>query len=198
MNTPGMFPTKPTLQGTRALLRPFAPADIEAMGAILAEAEVLRLTGSVHSSAEAVGLAPHLDAATRQWYETRVEQTDRLDLAIVDASTGRCVGEAVLNEVSMEDDSCNFRILIGEGGRNRGIGKDATRLLLDHAFTATRLNRVELEVYDFNPRAQHVYELCGFVHEGRRRSAFKFDGSYVDALVMAALRSDWVAATPKP
>lgn len=186
-----MFSTKPTIEGRLAKLRPFTPADIEAMGPILADPEMLHFTGSVHSAVEAEGKSPHLDAASRQWYETRADQADRLDLAIVDPSTDKCVGEIVLNELSAHDDSCNFRILIGVDGRNRGIGSEATRMLLDYAFRATSLNRVELEVYAFNPRARHVYERCGFVYEGRKRAALKFDGEYVDAIVMSMLRSDW-------
>jgi hypothetical protein len=50
---------------------------------------------------------------------------------------------------------------------------------------------VDLDVYAFNPRARHVYERCGFVYEGRKRAALKFDGAYVDAILMSMLRPDW-------
>jgi len=65
------------------------------------------------------------------------------------------------------------RILPGPEGRARGAGPraglSATGLLLDYAFTSLDLFRVELEVYEFNPRARRVYERAGFVLEGRRR-----------------------------
>jgi RimJ/RimL family protein N-acetyltransferase len=185
-----IFATKPTIVGKRATLRPFTQADVEAMGPILADPQMLRLTGSVHTTAEAEGRSSRLDDATRRWYESRAEQTDRLDLAIVDQATDGCVGEVVLNDWRKHDDACNFRILIGAAGRNRGIGSEATRMVLDYTFQATNLNRIELEVYAFNPRARHVYERNGFVYEGRRRAALKFDGDYVDAIVMSVLRSD--------
>ena len=194
MNQLGMFADKPTLENGRARLRPFTPADIEAMGPILADPEVLRLTGSVHTTDEANSSPPRLDPATRQWYESRADQPDRLDLAIVDPTTGICVGEAVLNDLDAANGSCNFRILIGDAGRDRGIGSAAIRLLRDHAFGTTGLNRIELEVYAFNPRARHVYERCGFIFEGLRRSAHKFDGEYIDAIMMSMLRSDWESA----
>ncbi len=185
------FLSKPTLLGERALLRAFTALDIVAMGEILADPEVLKLTGSVHTTAETLGQSAELDDRTRQWYETREEQPDRLDLAIVERATGICVGEAVLNEWSEPDSSCNFRILIGAAGRGKGLGLEATRMLLDYAFRATDVNRIELEVYDFNPRARHVYERAGFVEEGRRRQAFTFDGIRIDAIVMSMLRGDW-------
>jgi RimJ/RimL family protein N-acetyltransferase len=185
-----IFAVKPTLFGQRATLRPFTAADIDRMGPILADPDVLRLTGSVPTSEEAERRSVQLDGATRRWYETRADQADRLDLAVADAETGTCVGEVVLNELDGADASCNFRILIGPGGRGRGIGTEATRMILDHAFGTTGLNRIALEVYAFNPRARHVYERCGFVVEGRKREALRFDAGYVDAIVMSVLRAD--------
>ena len=185
------FPTQPRLEGERVVLRPFTAADVDAMGPVLADPDVLRLTGSVHTTAE-LAASPVLDERSRRWYETRPEQTDRLDLAVVDRLRDRCVGEVVLNQWQPDDRSCNFRVLIGPEGRDRGLGSEAIRLLLDHAFTASDLHRIELGVLAFNPRAQHVYERAGFVVEGRRRDAFVFDGEPVDEVVMAVLRPDWV------
>ena len=193
MITAEVFAAKPTLYGERVTLRPFQELDIPEMVNILRDPEVLRLTGSAHSTAEAEAgerSAP-LEAATRRWYETRADHKDRLDLAVIAADSGACVGEVVLNEWSPDNEACNFRILLGPGGRNRGLGSEATRLVVDYAFQSTNINRIELDVYAFNPRARHVYEEAGFLFEGTKRSALKFDGEYVDADTMSILRSDW-------
>ena len=190
----GFFADKSTLVGERVVLRSFEAGDIDAMGTILADPEVLTLTGSVHTTAEAHGRAAILDSATRQWDETRAEQPDRLDLAIIEQASSACVGEVVLNELSPENDSCSFRILIGPAGRDGGLGTEATRLIIGHAFRTTTLHRIELEVFAFNPRAQHVYERSGFALEGRRRDAHRFDGEYVDALTMSIIRSEHLDA----
>lgn len=181
---------KPTLSGEAVILRPFTEADIAAMGPILADPEVQILTGSVATRAEAERASATLDERTLAWYRSRADQGDRLDLAIVDATSGACVGEAVLNDVDTEQRSCNFRILIGPAGRGRGLGTEATRLILDHAFATTELHRIELEVYSFNPRARRAYEKAGFVAEGVRRDALLFDGEWINAEVMSVLRSD--------
>lgn len=125
------------------------------------------------------------------WYSTRAEQTYRLDLAIVDRATGGVVGEVVLNEWEPANRSCNFRTLIGPTGRSRGLGTETTRLIVDHGFRALGLHRIELEVYSFNPRARRVYDKVGFVHEGTRRDALRFDDEWIDAEVMAILATDW-------
>ena len=99
----------------------------------------------------------------------------------------------MLNEVSADDQSCNVRILVGPRGRDRGLGSEAVRLVVAHAFATTDLHRIGLEVFAFNPRAQHVYERAGFVVEGRLRDAFRFDGERIDAVVMSLLRPEWAA-----
>ncbi|MDO4143123.1 GNAT family N-acetyltransferase [Clavibacter michiganensis] len=189
---PRLFPAVPRLEGERVILRPFSPADVDAMGPVLADPDVIRLTGSAHTTAEVAEMAARttLDDRTRTWYATRADQPDRLDLALVDRATDACVGEAVINEWSPEDRSANLRILIGPAGRDRGLGSEAVRMLVDHAFAATDLERISLEVMAFNPRARRVYERAGFVEEGRLRGAFRFDGEPVDVIVMALLRSD--------
>ncbi len=46
MTATDAFAGKPTLVGDRVVLRPFRPDDVDAMGSVLADPEVLRLTGS--------------------------------------------------------------------------------------------------------------------------------------------------------
>ena len=53
------------------------------MAQILSDPEVRRLTGSVESTAEAERPEP-LDDRLRDWYATRNDQPDRLDLAVED------------------------------------------------------------------------------------------------------------------
>ena len=183
------FAAKPTLVGEKVVLRPFEPGDLDAMTEAIADPEVRRLTGSCHTSAE-VAEAPDQDRL-RDWYSTRNDQDDRLDLAIVDRATGDCVGEVVLNEWEETDASVNFRILIGPRGRDRGLGTEATRLVLGYAFEELDLHRVSLEVFAFNPRGRRAYEKVGFVVEGVRRDALRFDGEWVDSVLMAVLEDEW-------
>ncbi|MFI5935344.1 GNAT family N-acetyltransferase [Actinoplanes sp. NPDC051494] len=178
----GDFSIKPTLTGERVELRPFLDEDYPAIEAALRDPEVIRLTGStpiVWDEAAHVRL--------REWYSTRNRQPDRLDLAVTDRATGHWVGEVVLNKVDVHNQACNFRILIGPGGRDQGFGTEAVRLLLDHAFGTLGLHRVELQVFAFNPRARRVYEKAGFQAEGVLRDALRTPGGWADAIVMSAL-----------
>lgn len=172
-------------------LRPVNPGDLPSLQEILRDPELLRFTGSVSSTAEADNGTPD-PAGLHEWYSTRNDQDDRLDLMVVDNASGTVVGEVVLNEWDPHSSTCHYRVLIGPRGRDRGLGTEATRLLVDYAFTHLPLHRIDLEVYGFNPRAQRAYEKAGFVVEGRRREALAFDDQRVDTIIMGLLRSEWV------
>ncbi|WP_374929479.1 GNAT family N-acetyltransferase [Kytococcus sedentarius] len=180
------FSNKPTLTGDLVTLRPIHAEDADAIDAIIrSDGEVARLTGSVHSSTEEPAGLPL--ANLREIYAQWAEADDRLVLAVIDNSTSDMVGEMVLNEWDEGNASCSFRCLIGAAGRGRGLGTEATRMVVEHGLGAMGLHRISLEVYDFNPRARHVYEKVGFVHEGTGREALRFDGEWVDVHYMAVL-----------
>ena len=176
------FRTKPTLTGEKVVLRPVTASDAPVLYPMMVDPGIRRLTGS-HGQMSSERVV--------QWYASRAGCADRLDLAVVDRMTGACVGEAVLNEWSPCDESCNFRILVGPPGQDRGLGTEATRLMVGHGFEKLGLHRVSLEVYAFNPRARRAYEKVGFVAEGVLRDALCWDGEWVDATVMSILAREW-------
>jgi RimJ/RimL family protein N-acetyltransferase len=190
------FSIKPTLTGERVVLRPFSGGDLPAMRAVLLDAEARVLTGSVHDEAQAHDPEdPEEEKLLLDWYGSRNDQPDRLDLAVVDKATAECVGEAVLNEWDPGNESCNFRILIGPRGRDRGLGTEATRLIVGYGFGRLGLHRISLEVYAFNPRARRAYEKVGFRAEGVLRESLRYNGQWVDATVMSILAPEWDRAT---
>jgi RimJ/RimL family protein N-acetyltransferase len=123
VTSPISLAIKPTLTGDRVLLRPVAVEDVDFIPDD--DPEAMRLTGS-HPRPEPV--SPEF---MREWYATRADHDDRLDLAVVDRATGQFAGEVVLNELDRDNGACNFRILLcGDRNRGRGLGTEATRLIL--------------------------------------------------------------------
>lgn len=180
------FTTKPTLQGDLVTLRPIRAEDAEVIDAIIcADEEIARLTEAVHFSTEKPARMPI--ERLRSIYGSWAVAEDRLVLAVIDKATDNLVGEVVLNEWDEDNHSCSFRTFLGPAGRGRGLGTEATRLIVEHGLTTMGLHRIALEVYDFNPRAHHVYEKVGFVHEGTGREALLFDGDWIDVHYMAIL-----------
>lgn len=164
-----VFP-KPILIGHLITLRPLVRGDASAMFASLAEPEVRRLTGT-HSSHSFEDVEAHC---------ARIEDAeDRVDFGIL--VDGRLIGEAVLNDLDRINRHTCFRIAIWyPQDRNRGYG-----------FETVGLNRIELEVYAFNPRARWVYEKAGFAFEATRRQVLIWDRATVNGHIMAMLRTDY-------
>ena len=197
MNQARDFAIKPTLTGEKVILRPFAKTDLPALREALLDPEARILTGSVHDEAQAsAAMSREDEQAAVDWFTTRNEQPDRIDLAIVDKAAGACVGEAVLNQWDPGNESCNFRIFIGRHGRDRGLGTEATRLIVGYGFEQLGLHRISLEVYAFNPRARRAYEKVGFRPEGVLRESLRYNGEWVDATVMSILDREWAAIAP--
>ncbi|MFF0340564.1 GNAT family N-acetyltransferase [Kribbella sp. NPDC004875] len=177
------FAHKPTLIGDLVTLRPMEAGDYDALRAAIDDPDVRRLTGS-HAE---IG-----EEQAREWIRTRKDQTDRLDLVIVDRACGAVVGEAVLNDWDPDNQCCNFRILIGPSGQGRGLGTEATRLIVGYGIEQLGLHRISLGVYAFNPRAQRAYEKAGFRTEGVLRDALRWDGEWVDEVLMSVLATEWI------
>lgn len=176
---------KPLLEGEKVVLRPFENKDLPFIEVCLKDPEVIKLTGS------------NLDfdkekESIHHWYNTRNEQTDRLDLAIIDKCQGIPVGEVVINLYDKKSHSMNFRILIGSKGRNRGLGTEATQLIIDYIFINTTLNQLTLSVFDFNPRAKHVYVKVGFVKDSIDENELEFEETWIDSINMKLTRENWL------
>lgn len=175
---------KPTFEGDGVVLRPLVAEDADAIAEIINDPQVRILTGSVATTAEA--REPFVpDDEFRQWYATRAAQTDRLDLAIIERSSGELAGEIVLNEVDAEAATANLRILIGPKWQGRGLGTEAVRLLTAYALTQVGLREVTLVVLATNPRAHRVYEKIGYRVVRIRHGATTLDGAPVDEIDMA-------------
>ena len=176
------------LQGEKALLRLIEKSDKDkyyAMGFETVDEQSMYLTGTTGTfSREAI----------ERYVDRIVEDETRYDFLIVDRQSGEMVGEAVLNEIDWDSRCAGFRIALFQSQEfNRGFGSEATALTLRFAFEGLGLHRVELEVFDYNPRARHVYEKAGFRQEGVKRDGLWMSGQYHDVILMGVLESDYAS-----
>lgn len=137
---------------------------------------------------------PMSKAKEERWFEAKLaKENDFLYGIEVPAGDGwQLIGNLGLEAVDWVNSNCVFGIVIGEQEFwGKGYGTKATRAALRFAFHTLNLHRVELSVYDFNPRARRAYEKAGFRLEGTRREALFREGLYHDIHLMAALRSEF-------
>lgn len=133
-------------------------------------------------------------AAQREWLEGLHRKTEDHVFGIALRETGALIGSCGLHGTALPHRSAELGILIGEAaGRGRGLGAEALRLLLGYGFETLGLHRIELRVYESNPRAIRCYERAGFRREGEKREARWWAGRWWSVFEYALLEQDWRA-----
>ena len=87
-----------------------------------------------------------------------------------------------------ESVSWNIGINLIPAGRFHGFGVEAQRLLVDHLFATTTVNRVEAGTDIDNLPEQRALEKAGFSREGVLRSAQHRAGAWHDLVIYAVVR----------
>jgi RimJ/RimL family protein N-acetyltransferase len=176
------MPDKPLLHGERLTLRPLVESDARNIFQSLSEQETMRLTGTFETfTFEQVEV-----------YCARVAAAEnRADYIITLSNSNTFIGEAVINDINWHNRSAHYRIAVSQNYVDQGYGSEATRLMMAYAFNTLGLHRIELEVYNFNPRARRVYEKIGFVAEGELRDVLYMDGEFHNATFMSLLEHEF-------
>ena len=131
----------------------------------------------------------------QRFFEVRMLAPDALAYCIVELASGRLIGFTTFSMLDADNGSVMFHITIGERDAwGRGLGTEATQLMLQHAFERLGLHRVGLAVFSYNTRAIRAYEKAGFRVEGRLREAIQRQGEYFDEVQMGILAGEWFAA----
>jgi RimJ/RimL family protein N-acetyltransferase len=108
----------------------------------------------------------------------------------IEDEDGRLVGHATLWGATLPARIATYAIMIGPEFVGRGLGTDATKVMLRYAFDEIGVHKVELQTWAFNGRAERAYEKAGFVREGVRRAAVFHGGEFHDEVLMGALLED--------
>jgi len=138
-------------------------------------------------------LFPNSMARMRAFFERITQGTNDLVLAIILKDGDRHIGNVALHDINWQHRRAELRIIVGEpDARGKGLGTEAMRLLLRHAFEKLNLHRITLGVRADNVQAIRAYEKCGFVIEGRFRQKYCLAGVWYDAVRMALLAPDFL------
>lgn len=177
----------PTIRGEQVYLRPAERDDLDLFVRWFSDAETTRYLAV---------RAPFSRAMEDKWFDSMLEEQGKkaYHFVICLLADDRRIGTAGFHQINYEDGHASFGISIGEKAEwSKGYGTDALRAICDFGFGQLRLERIELDVYEPNKRAQRSYEKAGFVTEGTLRHAHFSDGRHQDVLRMALLRGEWEA-----
>jgi diamine N-acetyltransferase len=125
------------------------------------------------------------------WYEQATSPGNReIHFTIYDLDDLAPVGTALLVRVNQHDGTAEFGLTIGER-RNQGLGSEATKLVLDWAFTVMGLHNILLVTFSWNLPAIRAYSKAGFREIGRRRGAVVTLGQRYDQVFMDAVADEF-------
>ena len=166
-----------------ALRRPIA-ADLPSVVRWYRDPEIARLTRYQTRQMS--------QAEIERFFQVRMLAPDALAYSIVEQPAWRLIGFTTFSALDGDNGSVMFHITIGERDAwGRGLGTEATQLMLGHAFERLGLHRVGLTVFSYNTRAIRAYEKAGFRFEGRLREAIQRDQRYFDEVQMGILAEEW-------
>ncbi len=175
-------PTPAFLESERVVLRPVEPEDLPVIMALSNDAELRGLTG---------GVRPMSRWDAERWLERVRADENRLWFAIALKDSGRVIGEAGLLRIFHEWRTADMSVMIAERDCwGQGLGTEAARLLIDHAFGALSLHRLAIGVVGFNERALRFWESLGFRREGVQRDGYFHAGRFHDFVMMSLLEGE--------
>jgi len=176
---------KAYLRGSKVYLRPLERADLnETYLGWLNDHEVTRYLEA--------GAFPETMQDLEKFYQGVTGSRSEVIFAIADSKSHRHVGNVKLGPINWVHRRAMFGIMIGEKKFwGRGIGKEATRLVVEYGFQRLNLNRIGLGVLAAHEAAIRCYQAVGFKTEGRFREEMFSDGTYQDRLWMGMLRSEY-------
>jgi RimJ/RimL family protein N-acetyltransferase len=172
-------------------LAPFTPADIDRLIGWIPSLEALQLWTA--SSFDYPLTREHLEGHLRE----SAEHGDRLIYKAATPADGKVVGHIELGAIDRRNQSLRIgRVLLDPAARGHGLGAGMMRSALALAFEAFQVHRVELGVFDVNPRAIACYERAGFRYEGTHRESYQVrgaPGTYWSIIYMSVLAPEWTA-----
>ncbi|MDF1799848.1 MAG: GNAT family protein [Planctomycetota bacterium] len=179
--TPGTFRTE------RLVVGPFEAADASALFAYRCSPEIQRFQPWSPESEAAVA-----DFLAGQELAALTTRDARLQLAIRSRGRGTLVGDLGLHVVGAGASQVEVGFTIAPEHQGRGLGTEAVRGLLGHLFEDLGKHRVLASVDPGNAASLALLRRLGLRLEAHHIASYHFRGRWVDDLVFAMLRSEWL------
>ncbi|TLZ56585.1 MAG: GNAT family N-acetyltransferase [Methanobacteriota archaeon] len=169
--------TRRILQGDRLRLRPLASTDLRRCVKWFSDPQIIHFLGRN---------SPVTLSEEERWFRDYERRTDEQIFAI--EAEGTHIGNIGLHKIDRVHRKAEVGIVIGEPTFwSKGYGTEAMRTALRYAFGPLSLNKVSLDVLEYNTRAIRTYERLGFRPEGVHREDIYKDGRFVHVIRMSIL-----------
>ena len=175
----------PTLRAPRLTLRTLTEADVADVLAVFSDPLVLRYwDGPLLTTQQDA-----MDYIERIHYGFRRQEL--LQWGIADRPADAIIGTCTLTNLSTLHGRAEIGFALRQARWGQGLGSEAVRSVIDFAFAALGLHRLEADVDPRNMRSLRLLERLGFRREGHLRERYYMNGERQDAVMLAMLRTDW-------
>ncbi len=177
----------PRLIGENIILREFRKKDLPFINSFTADYEICNNLSDIF-------LRSHSLESTEKFLNSVLENSsnDSLNYVIAEKETLSYIGQIDIMNINWISRIGTLGIVIGDKDfHNKGIGTEAINLILVYAFERANLNKIELDVHEFNTGGIRCYEKCGFIQEGVIRESLYRDGKYFNTIKMGILKREF-------
>jgi len=123
------------------------------------------------------------------YYEHMTQTNDNVIFAICTISSDTHVGNITLNDINWISRVANTGIMIGDSmSWHKGIGTEATRLLVYYAFNWLNLRKIWAGVNENHEHSIKMYEKNGFRQEGILQKELYYRGHYLNKIILSIFR----------
>lgn len=130
------------------------------------------------------------------WFDS-LQKTKHINymFSIIDLKTNKLIGAAGLLYINWINRSADFSFYIGENELyigDDGRAKEATELLLNYGFNNLNLNKIWMELYEFDSKKISFFTNgFNFIVDGTLRENCYEGGEYWDSLIISMLKNDY-------
>jgi RimJ/RimL family protein N-acetyltransferase len=152
----------------------------------------------VNRDAEVTALLPYATwtsmADAEAWYRRMTDiqaSGSALQFVVASRSTGTAIGTCLLFRFEQASARAELGYVLGRAHWGRGLMQEALGALIDCAFGAIGLRRLEAEVDPRNPASARLLGRLGFTKEGLLRQRWFSKGEARDVEMYGLLRHEW-------
>ena len=180
-----VFSALPTLHTERLTLRKLNIRDARDVYAYASDTEVARhVLWTAHKS---ISESRAYIRAARHQYRVGLPATFAIELT----KEHRVIGTIGFTWVNTDHQSAEVGYSLARAYWNQGLTTEALKAVLNFAFDALALNRVEAMHETDNPASGRVMQKAGMREEGILRERVRNKGQYRDVRLWSILRQDW-------
>lgn len=177
----------PELSSPRLVLRWLEPDDASALFRIYSDPEAMKYWSSLPMTSEGDahalldGIAAGLEEGRLFEWGVALQESDEV------------IGTVTLASLDGANKRAEIGFMLDRAMWRRGYMSEALRTLLDYAFGALGLERIEADVDPRNESSLRLLERLGFQREGYLRERWRVGGGVQDTVLLGLLRREWQA-----